>query len=46
MWHALFAAWAALTALMVCYLVLRVPIERGHQRLEVLRRRWRMEETV
>lgn len=46
MWGTLLVCWAALLALMVCYLRLRVPLEEGRRRLEQLRRSLRIEELV
>lgn len=44
MWKALLTCWAALLALMVCYLLMRIPLEEERRKLEFLRRRLRMEE--
>ncbi len=44
MWNTLLLCVAALLALMVCYLRLRMPLEQGRRRLELLRRSLRLEE--
>lgn len=44
MWQTVMMAWAALTALMVCYVIVRMALEDGRRRVEALRRELRIEE--
>ncbi len=46
MWVAVLVAWAAMLALMSCYLMLRISMEENRKRLMILRRRLRVEEPV
>src|SRR5205085_1207449 len=46
MWLALMVCWAAMLALMTCYLMLRISMEENRKRLTVMRRRLRVEEAV
>src|SRR6266404_9494976 len=46
MWITVGAAFAATLALMFCYLMVRFPMEQDRRRLEVLRRRLRIEDAV
>jgi heme exporter protein C len=46
MWLTVFVAWGATLALMACYLMMRMPLERGRRELELLRRKLRVEDTV
>ena len=46
MWAVLMVAWAALLCLMTCYLLMRIPLEKGRRRVELLRRGLRMEDPV
>jgi len=46
MWQTVMMAWAALTALMVCYLLVRMSLEDGQRRIEVLRRELRVEDAA
>ena len=44
MWAAVLTTWVALLALMTCYLLMRIPLEEEGRKLELLRRRLRMED--
>jgi heme exporter protein C len=46
MWQTVLTAWAALTALMVCYLLVRIALEDGRRRVEALRRQLRLEDAA
>ena len=46
MFQTVMMTWAALTALMVCYIIVRMSLEEGRRRVEALRRELRLEDAA